>query len=196
LCSNQKFPRCFLKWQLSWFASYCCDKHHDQKELEEEKICVAYTSASQSTTEESQGKNSGQEPGAGTEEPLGKFCLFVFVFVFWDRVSLCSPGCPGTHSVDQAGLELRNPPASASRVLGLKACATTPGWGSFDDWLAPHGLLSLLPYRSHDHHLRSVTMHNGMAPPASVINKVPYRLSYSCLWGSLFPDESSLCQVD
>jgi hypothetical protein len=52
---------------------------------------------------------------------------FVFVFVFRDRVSLCSPGCPGTHFVDQAGLELRNPPASASRVLGLKACATTPG---------------------------------------------------------------------
>jgi hypothetical protein len=40
---------------------------------------------------------------------------------------LCSPGCPGTHFVDQAGLELRNPPASASRVLGLKACATMPG---------------------------------------------------------------------
>jgi hypothetical protein len=39
---------------------------------------------------------------------------------------LCSPGCPGTHFVDQAGLELRNPPASASRVLGLKVCATTP----------------------------------------------------------------------
>jgi hypothetical protein len=53
-------------------------------------------------------------------------CLFVcFFFVFRDRVSLCSPGCPGTHSVDQAGLELRNPPASASQVLGLKACATT-----------------------------------------------------------------------
>jgi hypothetical protein len=50
----------------------------------------------------------------------------VWVFlVFRDRVSLCSPGCPRTHSVDQAGLELRNPPASASRVLGLKACATT-----------------------------------------------------------------------
>ncbi|KRX29890.1 hypothetical protein T09_11165 [Trichinella sp. T9] len=30
------------------------------------------------------------------------------------RVSLCSPGCPGTHSVDQAGLKLRNLPASAS----------------------------------------------------------------------------------
>jgi hypothetical protein len=51
------------------------------------------------------------------------FCLFVFQ----DRVSLYSPGCPGTHFVDQAGLELRNLPASASRELGLKACATTPG---------------------------------------------------------------------
>jgi hypothetical protein len=39
--------------------------------------------------------------------------------------SLCSPGCPGIHSVDQVGLELRNPPASASQVLGLKVCATT-----------------------------------------------------------------------
>jgi hypothetical protein len=45
-------------------------------------------------------------------------------FFFWDRVSLCIPGCPGTHFVDQAGLELRNPPASASQVLGVKACAT------------------------------------------------------------------------
>jgi hypothetical protein len=51
--------------------------------------------------------------------------FFFFFWLFRDRVSLCSPGCPGTHSVDQAGLELRNPPASASRVLGLKACATT-----------------------------------------------------------------------
>jgi hypothetical protein len=53
---------------------------------------------------------------------FGFVCLF-----FQDRVSLYSPGCPGIHFVDQAGLELRNPPASASRVLGLKACATTPG---------------------------------------------------------------------
>jgi hypothetical protein len=41
-------------------------------------------------------------------------------FFFLDRVSLCSPGCPGTHSVDQAGLELRNPPASASQVKQRK----------------------------------------------------------------------------
>jgi hypothetical protein len=51
--------------------------------------------------------------------------FFFFGFVFQDRVSLYSPGCPGTHFVDQAVLELRNSPASASQVLGLKVCATT-----------------------------------------------------------------------
>jgi hypothetical protein len=59
-------------------------------------------------------------------ELLGFVFVFVLVFCFvlflvsQDRVSLCSPGCPGTHSVDQAGLELRVPPASASQVLGFK----------------------------------------------------------------------------
>jgi hypothetical protein len=51
--------------------------------------------------------------------------------------SLCNPGCPGTHSVDQAGLKLRNPSASASQVMGLKACATT-AWLSFPP-PPPHG---------------------------------------------------------
>jgi hypothetical protein len=51
---------------------------------------------------------------------------FIYLFIFYqDRVSLCSPGCPGTHSVNQAGLKLRNLPASASQVLELKVCATT-----------------------------------------------------------------------
>jgi hypothetical protein len=48
--------------------------------------------------------------------------LFGWLVGFWffqDRVFLCSPGCPGTHSVDQAIFELRNSPASASQVLGL-----------------------------------------------------------------------------
>ena len=47
--------------------------------------------------------------------PDARINSFVVV-VFQDRVSLCSPGCPGTHSVDQAGLKLRNSPASASQV--------------------------------------------------------------------------------
>jgi hypothetical protein len=57
------------------------------------------------------------------------FCCCCFLFVlFFETGFLCVVlADPGTHSVDQAGLELRNPPASASRVLGLKVCATTPG---------------------------------------------------------------------
>jgi hypothetical protein len=62
--------------------------------------------------------------------PLDLDFFFVVVVLFFrDRVSLCSTGCPGTHSVDQAGLELRNLPASASQVLGLKACTTTAQLG-------------------------------------------------------------------
>jgi hypothetical protein len=45
---------------------------------------------------------------------ISEALVFVF-FLFRDRVSLCSPGCPGTHSVDQAVPELRNLPASASQ---------------------------------------------------------------------------------
>ena len=53
--------------------------------------------------------------------------LFVFFSFlgFQERVPLCSLSCPETHSVDQAGFKLRDLPASASRVLGLKGCATT-----------------------------------------------------------------------
>jgi hypothetical protein len=42
------------------------------------------------------------------------FELFSF---FQGRISLCSPGCPGTHSVDQAGLD--------SLMPALKAYITT-----------------------------------------------------------------------
>jgi hypothetical protein len=59
------------------------------------------------------------------------FFSFLFFCFSQDRVSLCSPGCPGTHFVDQAGLELRNPPASAFQVLGLKECVTMPGFVLF-----------------------------------------------------------------
>jgi hypothetical protein len=83
------------------------------------------------------------------------FLFFCFFFFSRDRVSLYSLGCPGTHFVDQAGLELRNPSASASQVLGLKVSATT-AWlqedlltltiateaGRGNDWHQGHILLS------------------------------------------------------
>jgi hypothetical protein len=62
------------------------------------------------------------------QSPLRSSNLVDFCFSFWffETGFFCySPGCPGTHFVDQAGLELGNLPASASQVLRLKACATT-----------------------------------------------------------------------
>ena len=45
-------------------------------------------------------------------------CLIGLVFL--DNVSLSSPDCPGTHSLDKVDLELRDPPASAS-MMGRKS---------------------------------------------------------------------------
>jgi hypothetical protein len=64
-------------------------------------------------------------------DPVVLFCVVLFYF-FETRF-------PGTHSVDQAGLELRNLPASASRVLGLQACGNT----------APPGCIPSCSFGSH-----------------------------------------------
>jgi hypothetical protein len=62
-------------------------------------------------------------------------CLKTDVLFFCFSRQCCSLGCPGTHSVDQAHLELRKPPASASQVLGLKVCATTVQLKNRCKWL-------------------------------------------------------------
>jgi hypothetical protein len=59
--------------------------------------------------------NSDSEWALQIKQETADVCSFFFL-VFGDRVSLCSPGFSGTHSVDQADLELRNPPASASQM--------------------------------------------------------------------------------
>lgn len=46
-------------------------------------------------------------------------------YLLKDRVSLCGLCCPGTCSIDEAGLELRNPTDSATQVLRLKAGTST-----------------------------------------------------------------------
>ena len=38
---------------------------------------------------------------------------------FFEKRSLCSPGCPGIHCVAQAGLELTGPPFLSARA-GIK----------------------------------------------------------------------------
>ena len=58
-------------------------------------------------------------------EKQGKKLLALVGFLlFWDRVSLCSSGCPATCSLEKGGLKLRDPPISAPQVLGSKVCAT------------------------------------------------------------------------
>ena len=58
---------------------------------------------------------------------LKVFFYDTLVWLVWCFVLFYSPGCPGTHSIDQAGFELRDPPVSASQALGLMVCATTSG---------------------------------------------------------------------
>ena len=55
-----------------------------------------------------------REPPITIKQKYVKLMDFFFFLVFQYRVSLYSPGCPGTHFVDQADLELRNLPASGS----------------------------------------------------------------------------------
>ena len=47
-----------------------------------------------------------------SSSPLPSF--IPFFFFFQESVFLYNPGCLGTHSVDQAGLKVRNPPDSVS----------------------------------------------------------------------------------
>ena len=68
-----------------------------------------------------------------TSAYLGNFeknlwvCLFVCLFLFFKTEFLCSFGaCPGTRSCRPGFPQNhRDPPASASQVLGLKACTAT-----------------------------------------------------------------------
>jgi hypothetical protein len=49
----------------------------------------------------------------------------LFIYFFPETGFLCIALAVLELTVDQAGLKLRNPLASASQVLGLKVCATT-----------------------------------------------------------------------
>jgi hypothetical protein len=68
-------------------------------------------------------KNPGKKPSGVVHNcPPGTF----FFFKCFETGFLCiALAILKLTLVDQAGPELRNPPASASQVLGLKACATT-----------------------------------------------------------------------
>ena len=69
-----------------------------------------------------------------TQEPSQKGgVLFVLSFVFLDKVSLCiRPSCPGTHFVDQAGLEhteicLPQAPSAGIKGMSHRHCQAKSG---------------------------------------------------------------------
>ena len=47
-------------------------------------------------------------------------------------------------------------------------------WKGAAYWLIPHGLFSLLSYRTQDHQPRNGPSHNGLGPLLSVTKKMPY----------------------
>ena len=66
------------------------------------------------------------------------FLFFSFLFFFFfDKVSLCSHGCPGTHLVDQSGLEPGTSQPLPPESAGIKDLHhTTLQDNSFSiDWL-------------------------------------------------------------
>ena len=106
----------------------------------------------------------------------GFFVLFWFWF-FRDRVFLCSSGCPGTHFVDQAGLELRNLPDSASQVLGLKVIY------SFNLSKCVHVFFSFFLFQS----FKNIFLYSMLRM---------FFFLYNTLWGCLVPAEAWIvCQI-
>jgi hypothetical protein len=62
----------------------------------------------------------GTKPAPVKKEMIKEtFCFVLFLF-FRDRVSLNSPGCPGTHFVDQAGLGTQKSTCLCLPSAGIK----------------------------------------------------------------------------
>ena len=62
-------------------------------------------------------------------------------------------------------------------------------WRSAAYCLAPHGLLSLLSYRTQDHQPRDGTTHSGLGlPHQSLIKKMPLHTAH--LYGGIFSLEA------
>lgn len=105
----------------------------------------------------------------------------LFPFGFWGCVSLCTPGCLGDHSVDQAGLQLNDLPAFAFWVLELKVCASSPPAGScLSLWFCLHVCMctAYVPaaYRSQKKALSPLKMESWMIVSCGCWELNPSRL--------------------
>ena len=134
--------------------------------------------------EESKGRFPGEHHTGSKVTRVNRTYFWGWICFFQDRVSLYSPGYPGTHSVDQSGLELINLPASASPVLELKVCATTARPNFFFVYYSAaicHLPSSRWGSASHPHPWTWPTAaHTAAAGPTSLLNPLtPSRHSLS-----------------
>lgn len=60
--------------------------------------------------------------------------------------------------------------SKSSRAGTWKQELVQESWRSIAYWLVSHGLLSLLSYRTQDHHPRDVPTHKGLVLPTSITN--------------------------
>lgn len=102
-------------------------------------VCMLWISISRATLEGQLFPSAMWTPGLNSESQACTVTAFIYQVVsrvpayyalfvcllFPDRVSLCRLGYPGIHYVDKASFDLRDPAASVSGVLALKACTTT-----------------------------------------------------------------------
>ena len=109
-----------LEEQRGRFLEEFSEEKRKKMETKPWAICSAQSTLSSRLTEVSAKENPGKEGLWGIPSP----------HPFFSNLGFTSPGFPGTRFIDQAGLELRDFPASASSVLGLKACTTTAQLGN------------------------------------------------------------------
>jgi hypothetical protein len=76
-----------------------------------------------------------------------------------ERVYLAYPSKPQTIEGSQAGAQTRQEPGGRQELMQKP-------WRGAAFWLAPHALLSLLPYRTQDHQPRDGPANSGMGPPS------------------------------
>jgi hypothetical protein len=101
------------------------------------------------------------------------------LFVYQDRVSLCSPALWGIHSIEQAGFKFRDPPASATQMPGLKACAdAATATTAATTWIAFSFLCRTRSQPREWHGLIEVGRHTSV----SLINKIPHGHSQRFIW--------------
>lgn len=122
----------------------------------------------------------------------GPLAVFFFETGFFFFLMYNSLGCPATHSVDQAGIELRGQPSSASPVVGLNAaCITTSQLQNFLNKQKCLQKQTIKIYREMggNTHLLKVSIMNNITALGSKILKAIWNFQCNNLEGGNWTDK-------